>query len=158
MDCQDLAQDLLLELEQAQSLTQLLDWALACLPSQQIFCQIGWEESAAVLQAMLRYPEKLAVILRNPLQSSSEKSISTEDIQTQISQLGLEERVLLLEGPIPALLADLGQCFPETQIGVCFWTELTDYRTCLLQLEIAGAPHCTRRVSVGRNAEVMIEP
>lgn len=133
MDCQDLAQDLLLELEQAQSLTQLLDWALACLPSQQIFCQIGWEESAAVLQAMLRYTEKLAVILRNPLQSSSEKSISTEDIQTQISQLGLEERVLLLEGPIPALLADLGQCFPETQIGVCFWTELTDYRTCLLQ-------------------------
>lgn len=57
MDCQDLAQDLLLELEQAQSLTQLLDWALACLPSQQIFCQIGWEESAAVLQAMLRYPD-----------------------------------------------------------------------------------------------------
>ncbi|MGY2726419.1 Rps23 Pro-64 3,4-dihydroxylase Tpa1-like proline 4-hydroxylase [Thermostichus sp. OS-CIW-21] len=133
MQRQDLAQDLALELEQAQSLTQLLDWALACLPSQQIFCQIGWEESAAVLQAMLRYPEKLAVILRNPLQSSSEKSISTEDIQTQISQLGLEERVLLLEGPIPALLADLGQCFPETQIGVCFWTELTDYRTCLLQ-------------------------
>jgi hypothetical protein len=26
------------------------------------------------------------------------------------------------------------------------------------QLEIAGAPHCTRRVSVGRNAEVTIEP
>jgi len=26
------------------------------------------------------------------------------------------------------------------------------------QLEIAGAPHCTRRVSAGRNAEVMIEP
>ncbi|MGY4591797.1 hypothetical protein ACVWXF_002467 [Thermostichus sp. MS-CIW-40] len=27
-----------------------------------------------------------------------------------------------------------------------------------IQLEIAGAPHCTRRVSAGRNAEVMIEP
>jgi xanthine dehydrogenase accessory factor len=26
------------------------------------------------------------------------------------------------------------------------------------QLEIAGAPHCTRRVTAGRNAEVMIEP
>lgn len=133
MQRQDLAQDLALELEQAQSLTQLLDWALACLPSQQIFCQIGWEESAAVLQAMLRYPEKLAVILRNPLQSSSEKSISTEDIQTQISQLGLEERVLLLEGSVPALLADLWHWFPETQIGVCFQTELTDYRTHLLR-------------------------
>jgi hypothetical protein len=28
----------------------------------------------------------------------------------------------------------------------------------LSQLEIAGAPHCTRRVSAGRNAEVTIEP
>jgi len=27
-----------------------------------------------------------------------------------------------------------------------------------VQLEIAGAPYCTRRVSAGRNAEVMIEP
>ncbi|MFS8875411.1 2OG-Fe(II) oxygenase [Synechococcus sp. R5-13] len=133
MQRQDLAQDLALELEQTQSLTQLLDWALARLPAQQIFCQIGWEESAAILQAMLRYTEKLAVILRDPLQNSSEKPISTEDIQTQISQLGLEERVLLLEGSVPALLADLWHWFPETQIGVCFQTELTDYRTHLLR-------------------------
>ncbi|MFS8851971.1 2OG-Fe(II) oxygenase [Synechococcus sp. R5-16] len=133
MQRQDLAQDLALELEQTQSLTQLLDWALARLPAQQIFCQIGWEESAAILQAMLRYTEKLAVILRDPLQNSSEKPTSTEDIQTQISQLGLEERVLLLEGSVPALLADLWHWFPETQIGVCFQTELTDYRTHLLR-------------------------
>ncbi|MGY2753430.1 Rps23 Pro-64 3,4-dihydroxylase Tpa1-like proline 4-hydroxylase [Thermostichus sp. MS-CIW-21] len=133
MQRQDLAQDLALQLEQTQSLTQLLDWALARLPAQQIFCQIGWEESAAILQAMLRYTEKLAVILRDPLQNSSEKPISTEDIQTQISQLGLEERVLLLEGSVPALLADLWHWFPETQIGVCFQTELTDYRTHLLR-------------------------
>jgi hypothetical protein len=133
MFCQDLAQDLASELEQARSLTQLLDWALARLPAQQIFCQIGWEESAAVLQVMLRYTEKLAVILWDPLQNSFQKLTSTEDIQTQISQLGLEERVLLLEGSIPTLLADLGEWFPETQVGVCFWTELTDYRTCLLQ-------------------------
>jgi len=38
MQCQDLAQDLVPELEQAQSLSQLLDWALARLPAQQIFC------------------------------------------------------------------------------------------------------------------------
>ncbi len=133
MQCQDLAQELASELEQVGSLAQLLDWALGRMPEQQIFCQIGWEDSGAVLEAMVRHSEKLAVILRDPLQNSSKKLPSTEDLQAQILRLGLEERVLLLEGSIPALLADLAEGFPDTQIGVCFWAELVDYRTHLLQ-------------------------
>ncbi|MFS8853178.1 hypothetical protein NW832_10345 [Synechococcus sp. R5-16] len=44
-----------------------------------------------------------------------------------------------------------------TQLGSIVPTleELLDF---CRQLEIAGAPHCTRRVSAGRNAEVTIEP
>ena len=40
----------------------------------------------------------------------------------------------------------------------CMGSALGLGRPTRIQLEIAGAPHCTRRVSVGRNAEVTIEP
>jgi SM-20-related protein len=133
MHCQDFIQDLTQALEQPHSLAELLDRALAYLLPDEIFCQIGGADHSELLAAMPAHPDKLAVILQDPFQNPSKNTVSTEDIQTKISQLGLEERVLLLEGSIPTLLAELSQLFPDTEIGVCYCATLSDYRSHLLQ-------------------------
>lgn len=128
MHCQELIQDL----TQPQSLAELLDRALAHLSPEEIFCQIGWaDDPLELLVVMPHHPDKLAVILQDPLENPS--SPSPEAFQAQIAEQGLEDRVLVLTGSIPTLLAELSQLFPDTQIGVAYSAALTDYRTHLLQ-------------------------
>lgn len=133
MQCKEFIQDLTQALAQPQDLADLLDRALAHLHPDEIFCQIGWMDPSKLLAVMPDHPDKLAVILQDPLQSPSHNPASIADIQTQIAKRGLEDRVLLLEGSIPMLLAELNQLFPDTQIGICYSAILTDYRTHLLQ-------------------------
>ncbi|MGQ9837289.1 MAG: 2OG-Fe(II) oxygenase [Cyanobacteriota bacterium] len=131
MHCQEFIREVQ-DLTQAQSLAELLDRALAHLSPEEICCQIGWtDELPELLAVMPNHPDKLAVILQDP--HLSPNPVRVEDLQAQIAEQGLEDRVLVLEGSIPTLLAELYQLFPDTQIGMCYRTTLTDYRTHLLQ-------------------------
>jgi len=107
---------------------QLLNLAVSCLETDEIYCQINCDEGTNLIGALLNNPEKNAYVVDN---SDPEK---IEQLSNKLSKFNLEEQIIFCHQDFEEFFFDLKEYQPETKIGVYFYTNSDDYRSQLLAL------------------------
>ena len=133
--------DFKLILEQPEETTnpnimQLLNFAVSCMESNEVYCEIGCFEGTNLIAALHNHPEKMAYAV----ESFSEFDLggeSYEKLLKNLSDFGLEEQVFFCEQDLQEFLFELRNLETEDKIGVYFYDGTHDYRSHLMALMLA---------------------
>jgi predicted O-linked N-acetylglucosamine transferase (SPINDLY family) len=106
---------------------QLLNFAVACLATDEVYCEIGGE-AATLVGALLNHSERLAYAVE---EGSVPRS---QSLESTIAQFGLESQVCLCQQEFESFFADLKSMEISDRIGVYFYNGAHDYRSQLLSL------------------------
>ncbi|MCL6435403.1 MAG: tetratricopeptide repeat protein [Leptolyngbyaceae cyanobacterium HOT.MB2.61] len=115
------------------NVTQLLNFAVACLESGEVYCEVGCFRGATLIGALLNHPDCMAYAVDNfsefdPLGKNQEK------LMQNLASFNLEEQVFFCNQDFEAFFADLRELQSSDRIGVYLYDGAHDYRSQLMGL------------------------
>ena len=125
-------------LQQLQGMTtanvlQLLNAAVACMESGEIYCEVGCFQGSTLIGALLNQSDRMAYAIDN----FSEFDFSSENRAKLLQNLAtfqLEEQVFFCEQDFESFFADLRSLETSDRIGVYLYDGAHDYRSQLMGL------------------------
>jgi len=112
---------------------QLLNFAVACLEPDEIYCEIGTYQGTTLIGALLNHPERLAYAVDN-FTEFDETGESEQKLFENLSQFGLVDQVFFCNQDFEDFFLDLREVDTESKIGVYLYDGAHDYRSTLLGL------------------------
>ncbi len=112
---------------------QLLNWAVACMEPEEIYCEIGCFQGASLIGALLENHEKMAYAVDNfsefdPWENSYDKFLEN------LSKFGLENQAFFCHQHFEEFFSNLHEIKTGDKIGVYFYDGAHDYRSHLMGL------------------------
>lgn len=118
------------------NITQLLNFALACMEADEVYCEVGCFQGATLVGALLNHPERVAYAIDN----FSEFDILQENqgrLMQNLAMFNLQNQVFFCNQDFEAFFADLRELQTSDRIGVYFYDGAHDYRSQLMGLLLA---------------------
>ncbi len=115
------------------NLIPLLNFAVACLESSEVYCEIGCSDGTTLIGALLNHPEKMGYAVDNFSEFDPENK-RLERLTENLAKFGLEEQVLFCNQTVEEFFFQLREIGLEDKIGVYFYNSKHDYRSQLLGL------------------------
>jgi protein O-GlcNAc transferase len=112
---------------------QLLNFAVECMESNEVYCEIGCDRGANLIGALLNHPLQMAYVVDNFTQADNEAE-KIDQFSKNIFNFGLEEQVFFSNQDIEEFFLELREIQPTEKISVYFYSGAKDYRTQLLGL------------------------
>ncbi|MFB8788397.1 MAG: class I SAM-dependent methyltransferase [Potamolinea sp.] len=112
---------------------QLLNFAVGCLETDEIYCEVGCFQGSTLISALLDHPNQMAYAVDNfsefdPLGKNLEKLIKN------LTTFNLEEQVCFSNQNFEQFFLELRRISTSDKIGVYFYDGAHDYRSQLLGL------------------------
>jgi predicted O-linked N-acetylglucosamine transferase (SPINDLY family) len=125
-------------LEQVGGLTtvnimQLLNFAVGCLPAEEVYCQVGGLPSSTILGALHQHPQTLAYLV-DDLTAIDPTGEKTAFLDQTLSKFGLENQVVFCNQTFEQFFTEYRALELPEKIGVFFYDGAADYRSILLAL------------------------
>lgn len=115
------------------NLMQLLNFAVECMESSEIYCEVGCFQGSTLIGALLNHPEKMAYAVDNF--SEFDPSGENLDKLTQnLARFGLEEQIFFCNQDFENFFFSLRELNIEDKIGVYLYDGAHDYRSQILGL------------------------
>ena len=112
---------------------QLLNFAVACMEPNEIYCEVGTLQGATLIGAMLDRPHCMAYAIDNFSQFDV-LGINQEQLMENLNKFGLQEQVIFYNQDFEEFLLELRDFKSRDKIGVYFYDGAHDYRSQLLGL------------------------
>lgn len=116
-----------------ENIMQLLNLAVDCLESGEIYCEIGCLQGASLIGAMLEHSEAMAYVVDNFSEFDAEGN-NIEIWGENLVNFNLEEQVYFCQQDFEEFFSDLVEVGIEDKIGVYHYDGARDYRAVLLGL------------------------
>lgn len=113
----------------APAVMQLLNAAIAAMPAQEVYCEIGCGEGATLVGALWQQPDRMAYAV----DTSGDKSV-LQQLTASLEQTGLQDQVCICSQSISEFFHELQLGDIQDRIGVYFYRGTGDYRSHLLGL------------------------
>jgi predicted O-linked N-acetylglucosamine transferase (SPINDLY family) len=125
-------------LDQVQSLTtanvmQLLNFAVECMESDEVYCEIGCFQGGSLIGALLEHPERMAYAVDN-FSEFDPWGNSLEQLMENLVNFQLDEQVYFCNQDFEEFFLNLREMNIEDKIGVYFYDGAHDYRSQLMGL------------------------
>ncbi len=125
-------------LDQVQSLTtanvmQLLNFAVECMESEEVYCEIGCFQGGSLIGALLEHPEKMAYAVDN-FSEFDPWGNNFEQLMENLANFQLDEQVYFCNQDFEEFFLNLREMNIEDKIGVYFYDGAHDYRSQLMGL------------------------
>jgi SAM-dependent methyltransferase len=117
---------------------QLLNFAVGCLESDEVYCEVGCYKGANLIAALLDRPDAMAYTVDDFSKYPDSDAIWDKLIEN-LSAFELQEQVLICDQSVEAFFLDLKDTGITEKIGVYFDQGGQDYRTQLMSLLLAKA-------------------
>lgn len=111
---------------------QLLNWAISCLESQEVYCEISTQQGANLIAALLNHQSMAYAV--NPGCENGVSDQAVDSILNILSDFHLVDQVFFCQQDLEAFFADLAEMESEDRIGVFFLDAVPDYRSQLMAL------------------------
>jgi predicted O-linked N-acetylglucosamine transferase (SPINDLY family) len=123
-------------LDQVQSMTtanvmQLLNFAVECMESDEVYCEIGCFQGGSLIGALLEHPERMAYAIDN-FSEFDPWGNSSEQLMENLENFKLEEQVYFCNQDFEKFFLNLRELNLEDKIGVYFYDGAHDYRSQLM--------------------------
>ena len=115
---------------------QLLNFAVASMPFDQIYCEIGSYQGGSLIAALLNHPENTAYAVDN-FSEFDTFGDSFDKLVENLSNFNLTEQVLFCNQDFEEFFSNLREMQSDEKIGVYFYDGSHDYRSQLLALLLA---------------------
>jgi len=119
-----------------ENILQLLNFAIACLKTDEIYCEIGCGEGATLIGALLNHSDKEAFAI-DKFYQFDDSEVKLKKLIDNLSTFNLEDQVLFCDQDFLEFFTELQEVYPTNKIGVIFYNAYQDYRTQLLELLLA---------------------
>lgn len=125
-------------LNEVQSMTttnvmQLLNFAVECMESEEVYCEIGCFQGASLIGAMLEHPDRMAYAVDN-FSEFDPWGNSFAQLIENLSKFNLENQVCFCNQNYEDFFLNLKEIKTEDKIGVYFYDGAHDYRSQLMGL------------------------
>lgn len=125
-------------LEQVQGMTtanllQLLNFAVECMESEEIYCEIGSFQTESIIGALLDHSGKMAYAVEK-FDDSDLAREKFERLLEHLSAFDLEEQVFICDQDFEEFLFEFREFKDDNKIGVYFYNGTGDYRSQILGL------------------------
>jgi len=125
-------------LEQVKGMTntnvmQLLNFAVECMETNEIYCQVGTFQGATLIGAMLDNPERIAYAIDNFSQFDVFDT-NADRLRENLNKFELEEQVIFWNLDFEDFFWELRTLETQEKIGVYFYDGAHDYRSQLVGL------------------------
>lgn len=115
---------------------QLLNFAVACLEPDEVYCEVGCFRGSTLIGALLNHPDRMAYAVDN-FSEFDPQGENLEHLMQNLSAFHLEEQVLFCNQDFEAFFADWQALQMSDRIGVYFYDGAHDYRSQLMGLLLA---------------------
>jgi len=115
---------------------QLLNWGVACLGSEEVYCEVGTYQGATLVGAMLGNLNCLAYAV-DDFSELDPTGLNENYLLENLRQFNLQERVYFCRQDFEEFFGDLEELATTDRIGVYFYDGAHDYRSQLLGLMLA---------------------
>jgi predicted O-linked N-acetylglucosamine transferase (SPINDLY family) len=112
---------------------QLLNWAVACMDQDEVYCEVGTYLGSTLIGALLNQPDRVAYAVDNFAEYNPQGN-NLEQLLNNIHQFGLEEQIYFYDQDFEAFFFDLRTLEEQPKIGVYFYDGAHDYRSVLVGL------------------------
>jgi FkbM family methyltransferase len=126
---------------------QLLNWAVACMDKNEVYCQIGCGNGAAIIGAILNNTERHTwAVSDNTYSQTTEEYI--EKLTGNLARFGVDENIIFCDQSFEDFFVDLKESDLKEKIGVIFYDGSHDYRSQLLFLNLVTPQLSDRAVII----------
>jgi protein O-GlcNAc transferase len=115
------------------NIMQLLNFAVACMEPDEIYCQVGCFHSANLIAALMEHPNQMAYAVENFFEFDPSGEYF-ERLIANLSTFSLEEQVLVCDRDWEDFLLELREIETDNKIGIYFSDGVLDYRSQILSL------------------------
>ena len=115
------------------NIMQLLNFAVACMETDEIYCEIGSFQGTTLIGALLDRPETMAYAVDNFSEFDFDGS-NREQLQKNLQRFNLESQVCFCDRDFEEFFWELPDIETENKIGVYLYDGAHDYRSQLLGL------------------------
>jgi predicted O-linked N-acetylglucosamine transferase (SPINDLY family) len=124
-------------LDQIQGMTtagvmQLLNWAVACMEPDELYCEIGTYRGSTLVGALLNQGDRLAYAVDNFSEFDDGQTFAA--LLDNLSHFNLEDQVYFCNQDFQEFLLQLKEIETNNNIGVYFYDGAHDYRSTLMGL------------------------
>lgn len=117
----------------AANVMQLLNLAVECMETDDVYCEIGCFPGATLIGALLNHPELIAYAVDNFSEADASQD-NFEQLSKNLSVFNLDEQVVFCNQNFEEFFFDLRENQNSEKIGVYFYDGAPDYRSQLLAL------------------------
>ena len=114
-------------------LMQLLNFAVGCLESDEVYCEIGCSQGAIAVAALLAHPDGMAYVVDDFSKYPDSEALWDELVEN-LSAFELQEKILICNQSVEAFFLDLKEAGITDKIGVYFDQGSQDYRLQMMSL------------------------
>src|SRR5919199_1380550 len=112
---------------------QLLNWAVACMEPEEVYCEVGCFQGASLIGALLEHPEQMAYGVDN-FSEFDTLGDSFDNLIANLSNFNLENQVIFCPQDVEEFFFELTASQIEDKIGLYFYDGAQDYRSRLMGL------------------------
>ena len=112
---------------------QLLNFAVECMETDEVYCEVGCFQGATLIGALLNHPEQMTYAVDN-FSEFDDSGENLEQLSKNLSLFDLEQQVIFCNQDFEEFCFDLKEIDSHLKIGVYFYDGAHDYRSQLLGL------------------------
>jgi predicted O-linked N-acetylglucosamine transferase (SPINDLY family) len=117
----------------SENILQLLNFAVACMESGEVYCEVGCLYGSTLIGAMLNHPARLAYAIDN-FSEFNPGGDNEARLLHNLTAFDMEEQILFCNQDFETFFADLRQLQTTDRIGVYFYDGAHDYRSQMMGL------------------------
>lgn len=125
------------------NLSVLINFAITFREAEEIYCEIGTDNSATLIAALQHHPDCMAYAV-NHFSNLANSEDLIDSITTQLADANLQEKVFLCDQSFEEFFFYLRDLQTDDNIGIYFYQNQSDYRSQLLGL-LLSKPFLSRR-------------
>ncbi len=118
------------------NIMQLLNFAVSCLHPTEIYCEIGTDQGATLIGALLNNPDKVAYAI-DDFASHDVPEESLLQLTDNLEQFQLSDQVYFYAQDCESFFFELRSAETDDRLGVYFYDGSHDYRSQLMGLMLA---------------------
>ncbi|GAB4382515.1 MAG: hypothetical protein Kow00121_42900 [Elainellaceae cyanobacterium] len=112
---------------------QLLNFAVACLEPNEVYCEVGCFQGSTLIGALLEHPKPMAYAIDN-FSEFDPSGEGESKLAANLEQFDLSNQICFCNQDFEAFFYDLQELQPEEKIGVYLYDGAHDYRSQLMGL------------------------
>lgn len=132
---------------------QVLNAAIAHMPEDEVYCEVGCLWGANLIGALRGNPERMTYAVESPRRLGAEGEVSDRLLENLI-QSNLQDQVYFCAQETEDFFADLGGSGLDDRIGVFFDNGASNYRSLLMSLLLAQPFLAEKALIILGNAEL----